>query len=177
VFDPTIFDNMKVALEGAVYDLDFAGEILITSRSDRVELAAMSREYTIAFQDRKEETASESIALLTLSAGTADLAGEILDLSPKNGQVFGCTLQVRFSTKVERLEECREIEGRLAEIWSYRPRITQELTFLYEDFPADLPTVYRNTITLDFGRKINEDNIDDMFTLVDHTLYSLRQLR
>ena len=32
MFDPTIYDNIKVVLEGAVYDLDLEGKIIITTK-------------------------------------------------------------------------------------------------------------------------------------------------
>lgn len=34
MFDPTAFDNMKVVIEGAIYDLDLDGEISIIDRND-----------------------------------------------------------------------------------------------------------------------------------------------
>ena len=49
LFDPTAFDNMKVVLEGAVYDRDLFGDILIVSRDDLVNLATLSRKFTIEF--------------------------------------------------------------------------------------------------------------------------------
>lgn len=177
MFDPTIFDNIKVALEGAVYDLDFAGEVTVTSRSDQVELAAMAREYTIGCRNAvRKDGIPQSTALFILSAGTADLAGEILDLAESEERTFGCTLRVTFLLNIDRLERCVEIERILNTIWSYRPRIIQELSFVYNGIALDRPAAYRNTITLDFGRKINEDNIEDLFTIVEHTVQSLRQL-
>jgi hypothetical protein len=41
MFDPTAFDNMKVVLEGALYDLDIMGEIIITDRNDLFNTAKM----------------------------------------------------------------------------------------------------------------------------------------
>ncbi len=34
MFDPTAFDNLKVIVEGAVYDFDLHGDILVTDRKD-----------------------------------------------------------------------------------------------------------------------------------------------
>ena len=39
MFDPTAYDNLKVILEGAVYDLDLSGELKIIERNDIVDLA------------------------------------------------------------------------------------------------------------------------------------------
>lgn len=50
MFDPTVFDNLKTVLEGAVYDLDLEGVILVINRNDLVDLAHFSRTYKITFQ-------------------------------------------------------------------------------------------------------------------------------
>lgn len=36
MFDPTAFDNLKVIVEGAVYDFDLHGDILVTDRKDMI---------------------------------------------------------------------------------------------------------------------------------------------
>lgn len=50
MFDPTAFDNLKVIVEGAVYDFDLHGDILVTDRKDMMDLASLSRIYHISFQ-------------------------------------------------------------------------------------------------------------------------------
>ncbi|MFC0271695.1 hypothetical protein ACFFIX_09525 [Metabacillus herbersteinensis] len=50
MFDPTTFDNLKVILEGYVYDLDLDNVIVVTDRSDLVNLATMSRSFSISFK-------------------------------------------------------------------------------------------------------------------------------
>ncbi len=50
LFDPTAFDNMKVVLEGAVYDRDILGDILVVKRDDLVNLATLSRQFMMEFQ-------------------------------------------------------------------------------------------------------------------------------
>ncbi len=57
MFDPTAYDNLKVILEGLVYDYDLAGEIIVTKRNDLVNLADLSRTFQIHFsltEDRKQ---------------------------------------------------------------------------------------------------------------------------
>ncbi|MGZ4162287.1 MAG: hypothetical protein ACXVNF_16040, partial [Neobacillus sp.] len=49
VFDPTAFDNMKVVIEGALYDMDIIGEIIITDRNDIMNMAKLSRRFDICF--------------------------------------------------------------------------------------------------------------------------------
>ncbi|MBR8645431.1 hypothetical protein KEH51_18565 [[Brevibacterium] frigoritolerans] len=54
MFDPTAFENMKVVLEGAVYDRDFIGDILVINRDDIVNLSTMSRSYKIEMELKKQ---------------------------------------------------------------------------------------------------------------------------
>ncbi|GAA3327145.1 hypothetical protein GCM10020331_065930 [Ectobacillus funiculus] len=77
MFDPTVFENLKVVAEGAVYDLDLAGAILVTNRRDVIDLASMSRTYSIAFMLRDAEY--DITALFSLTADVKNLAGEILE--------------------------------------------------------------------------------------------------
>ncbi|WP_047152353.1 hypothetical protein [Aneurinibacillus tyrosinisolvens] len=180
MFDPTIYENIKVALEGAIYDLDLSGEVLVVSRNDVIELSAMSREYAIGFQDRKSEAASrqkKTAAKIILAADTRDLAGEILELPEGNetNKSFGCTIKVIFLKEVVGLDQCREIEDMLDDVWSYRPHITQRLSFYHIPY-TQREEKYEDEITLDFGRKINEENIEDLFSIIEHTVLSLRKM-
>lgn len=51
MFDPTVFDNIKVFLENHLYDMDnLDGKIRITGRIDRLEMSVMSREFALFFQ-------------------------------------------------------------------------------------------------------------------------------
>lgn len=174
MFDPTIFENLKVVIEGAIYDLDLSGKILITGRVDRVDLAMMSREYRIQF---RIQNGGKALAELRLFAGVADLAAEILEA--KN-EIPGCRIEVCFFTTVTQIEtDCEQIELKLKSIWGDRPEIKQILTFEYT--PHDLmdlspDPLYHNRITLNFGRKIDENQTDDMIHLVHHMHQSARFL-
>ena len=168
MFDPTIFDNLKVVIEGAVYDLDAVGMILVTNRSDRVELATMSRYYAIQF--REQDSEQEATAEVQLFAETEDLVAEIFDMEDR---FTGCRLRIRFDTQVlNPSQECPQIKSLLEGIWENNPSIVQEITFTYEEEPPS----YKNKITLDFGRKINEQQIEDMSTFIDHVLHSLQRI-
>ncbi|NUJ69854.1 hypothetical protein HUS64_21435, partial [Pseudoalteromonas sp. 2102] len=53
MFDPTIFDNLKTVVEGAVYDLDVTDELVtVVDRSDIIDLAKFTRAYALSFQLR-----------------------------------------------------------------------------------------------------------------------------
>lgn len=169
MFDPTIFDNLKVVIEGAVYDLDSLGIILVTNRVDRVDLSTMSRYYAIQFCER-EEKESQSLAEVRLYAETKDLIAEILETEDR---FTGCRLEISFQCQVKDVEkECPEIHRILDKIWENRPEIVQKLSFLYNNDT----NIYTDEISLEFGRKINEDQIEDMGTLIDHVLHSIQCL-
>ncbi|WCK55327.1 hypothetical protein PP175_04960 [Aneurinibacillus sp. Ricciae_BoGa-3] len=176
MFDPTIFENLKIALEGTVYDKDFSGEILVTSRHDAVDLADMSREYRIGFQLKENNTESpqQLAAEIVLKAETQDLSGEILEMDAKDSGKPGCTIFVYIYHKAVTIHLCSEIEDVLDELWSFRPRIRQELSFA---LPLDKKEErYKNTITLDFGRKIDESNFEDLPEMIDCTISSLESI-
>jgi hypothetical protein len=168
MFDPTIFDNMKVVLEGAVYDLDFAGEIVVTGRIDRVELSTMSRTYALRF---KEQGRGECSAEVRLSADISDLAAELLQ---KKDEAPGCRLTIRFMCRIRGEEDCREINGLIGKIWGGRPSIRQTISFVYD--PAKKPDFFQNEVQLDFDRKLDEAQVDDFPELLRHVLTSLRAL-
>ena len=49
MFHPTVFDNIKIALENQIYDYDnLDGILVVTDRSDLLNLALMSREFSLA---------------------------------------------------------------------------------------------------------------------------------
>ncbi|KPV55085.1 periplasmic component, partial [Paenibacillus sp. A3] len=47
MFDPTIFDNLKVVLEGHLYDLDAEQTIRVIGREDFIDLASMKRIFSM----------------------------------------------------------------------------------------------------------------------------------
>ncbi|PQP87056.1 hypothetical protein CPT76_26000, partial [Paenibacillus sp. AR247] len=77
MFDPSIFDNLKVAVENLVYDLDnLDGVVRVTGRDDRMEMSVMSREFAIRFVRSGNEAVTAEIGL---AASLADLAAELLE--------------------------------------------------------------------------------------------------
>lgn len=167
MFDPTIFDNLKVVTEGAVYDLDLRGEIVVTGRSDSIELSAMSRSYSVSFRLVQPGGAEAEIRL---SAGTEDLAGEILELAePKPG----CRLDLVFYMQTDNPDrDCPRLGTKLNEIWGDDVEITQLLTWAY----AKEQEGYVNEIRVDFGRKFGEEVAGDVARLLEHMVLTLREV-
>lgn len=166
MFDPTIYENLKVVIEGGVYELDLQGDILITDRLDRIELATMSRDYALRFVLSESGDAQAEICL---SAGAADLAAEILQ---KPLAEPGCRLSLRFTVSVKEPDrECAGIAAIVRDVWGEDCLITQKLTFAYGG-----QGVYTDVISIDFGRKFGEDVIGDLPPLLQHMVKTLNRL-
>lgn len=166
MFDPTIYENLKVVIEGAVYDLDLAGSLVVTHRADLIDLATMSRSYAIRYRLKDGRCLGE----LRLSAGFIDLAGEKLEW--KNA-VPGCGLELQFTVTLRNPEEaCPRIQRTLESIWDSRPSIAQTLSIGYgqDDWRC------RNDICVKFDRKIGEGQIGDIPELLDYTVRTLQAL-
>ncbi|CAM4062396.1 hypothetical protein L1N85_09835 [Paenibacillus alkaliterrae] len=168
MFDPTVFENLKVAFENQLYDLDnLDREIDMINRVDRLEMAVMSREFRLRFTlaDRQEVSAE-----IQLTASLKDLAAEILELQ---GETPACTLGIRFFMQmIDVHAQCAEIELILKRIWNPEIAPTQTISYVYgQDKP-----IYLNTIELGFNRKISEEQMDDIPELVQHMLQTLHEL-
>ncbi len=170
MFDPTIFDNIKVVLEGEVYELDLTNEILVTKRQDLVNLAKMDREFVLQFMimNLKKEQKVEII----LKASTSDLATEILELEDHNKS--GCEVVIHFYTLISDINQSKIIKDMLTKIWQNR-KIEQRISYTYDETNS-IPYEYLNETILSFGRKINEDNISDIHDLVKYTVHSLKEI-
>lgn len=168
MFDPTVFDNLKVAIENQVYDLDnLTGQILVTNRTDRLELSVMSRLFALQFMLIKR---NEATAEIRLESSLKDLAAEILE---QPGETPACTLRLRFYMQIEDpSRQCREVEEIIQKIWQPEMPPTQTLSF---DYGED-PIIYRNTIEVRFNRKIGEEQMDDIPELLDYMLQTLDEL-
>jgi|HigsolmetaAR203D_1030402.scaffolds.fasta_scaffold00122_24 hypothetical protein len=178
MFDPAIFENLRVVLEGAVYDRDLEGEALVTGRSDLLDLAVMSRRYAIRLtrQTAGDRTVNSprsargrSEAEINLAAGLEDFAGEKLKEEPF-GQP-GCDLWIEYVLEIPGDDVCGHIRNVLKRQWGEGVAIRQQVA--YDD---SHPDVRRLTSAVWFQRKINERQIDDLPELVDHVLRTLEEL-
>ena len=168
MYDPTIFENLKVAFENHVYDLDTIDQkIMITNRVDRMDFAILARDFAIQFRlvDHPNVTAE-----IVLEASVKELAGEILELPGGN---LGCSLFVRFNKHVQSVtKQCKQIEQALNAIWENEVRLTQTLSFVYEQEGAS----YLDIIEVKFKRKINEEHMSDIADFLNHVLETLEVL-
>lgn len=169
MFDPTVFENLKVAFENYVYDLDnLDKQIVITNRIDRMELSTMSRVFALQFSRKDHE---EIVAEIRLESSVKDLANEILELP---GEVPACVLRIFFYMPITNVStQCRQIEDILQDIWKPELKPIQSLSYVY----GEENTMHTNTIELRFNRKINEDQMDDIPELIGHVLQTLDELQ
>ncbi|RXJ00406.1 hypothetical protein DS745_12825 [Anaerobacillus alkaliphilus] len=153
MFDPTIYENLKVVVEGEIYERDLNGEIVIIDRQDCVNLATMSRYYAITFQ--LLGTSPLYKATIRLEAESADLYGEILE----NEKHPGCNLLLSVRGPIKEVEVLpASFQDRLASLWDNRPKISQQISF---DWNKNKQPQYYLSTTLQFDRKINESHISD----------------
>lgn len=166
MFDPTTFDNMKVVLEGALYDLDLHGEIAIKDRNDFMNLAKLSRKYEITFS---RQSSSKIDCTLILEAALENLAAELKPSSLQKG-LIGAEVKVFFTFhQLDKEDIHKRMEEELVKIWGDERRIEQ--TASYSPL-ARSPRITKN-ITILFNRLILEEQMDDLVRMLDYILASI----
>ena len=165
MYDPTIFENLKVAFENHVYDLDnIERKIDIKNRVDQMDLSIIARTFKIEFTLADQ---SDITAEIILDASLEDLAGEILEIGRIN---IGCTLELKFIKSIQNPDlQCEEIEQAIKYVWEDDIELTQTLSFV---FGTELSS-YTNAIEVKFTQKINEDQISDIGMFLEHVLETL----
>jgi len=167
MYDPTIFENLKVAFENHIYDLDNIDRIItIMNRVDRIDLSVLAREFSIQFAlvDQPEVTAE-----IVLEASLQDLAGEILEWTEINP---GWSITLRFYKHINNTAiQCKKVEQALNSIWESEIELTQTLSFVYGEESG-----YMDTIDVRFKHKINEENMNEIGEFLDHVLKTLEEL-
>ncbi|MBR2564108.1 MAG: hypothetical protein IKE29_05750 [Paenibacillus sp.] len=167
MFDPTVYDNLKVAIENYLYDLDNLDEhIHITHRTDQLEMASMSREFTLQFCLRDHPSVTAEVVL---KSSLEAIAAEIMETP---GSEPGCDLALRFSLVTKNPEvHCRDIQTIMQENWPEQ-RIEQHIRYIYGETPVSFDV----TANVYFTRHVNEDQMHDIPMLCDHTLHVLNQI-
>ncbi|RLQ95170.1 hypothetical protein [Falsibacillus albus] len=163
MFDPTAYENMKVVLEGAVYDLDLSGKIKVTNRKDIIDLASLSRQYELQYTLDVNNGIS---VLFRIEAKLEQMAAELLnDKPPSQAGVYAF---IEFMGSVESFTEshCTMIK----EMWGSN-REMEEIMIVHSSKPAV------RKARLDFHRIITEEMIDDILEMVNHTVKTLSAMR
>lgn len=169
MFDPTVFENLKVAFENHLYDLDNIDEkIGIIDRKDWMDLAVLKRVFSIQFFYLPyTQIQAEIILVATLE----DLAAEILD--KKDPDDIGCTLIIKFEKVIEDVErQCSQIEKAIFSLWENEVHLNQTLSF---EFGSE-PSILHNEIEVEFKQKIREGNMREIGDFLQHVFLTIEVL-
>ena len=189
MFDPIVFENLKVALENQLYDLDnLDGRISIIDRKDILDMAVMSRQWSLRFMltgGHKLENSNLQHSFINaevvLHSSISDISDEILEREIKRP---ACALTVRFHCIVEDpVVDCPKVESILEEIWKRGIIPNQKLSQMFGQATRPiageqiwLPFFYYNTIELTFDRRIGEEQMEDLEEFIECVLASLEAL-
>ncbi|MTH52086.1 hypothetical protein GKZ89_01615 [Bacillus mangrovi] len=166
MFDPTVFDNLKVILEGLVYDFDLDGLIHIRNRSDTVDLADMSRTWSIRMLERgRPEGASAGISLSVA-------AGELVSEWSGRKTAPGCRLLVTFSVS------SNDGDAGLRRLKAIQPEWEAETDFGMKTSydPSAKEIEFVNEITFTFRHLITEDHAGDMEAFVESVYRTIARI-
>lgn len=168
MYDPTVFENLKVAFENRIYDMDsLEGLIDILNRSDQMDFAIMKRQLSIRFALLGQPDVTVEVVL---EAALQDLADEILE---NDKATPGCTLRLQFEKRVQDMvRQCDEIEKALAIIWEEDIEVSQTLSHEYGAEKSD----QLDTILVTFKPKLDEEHIPEIPDFLEHVLDSLAEL-
>jgi hypothetical protein len=172
MFDPTAFDNIKVVLEGALYDMDLEGAIRITDRNDLLNTAKMSRRFELEFE-LAEDSLSQITAQIILEAQLTHLAAELLP-GCQSEKLAGCLLYLSFYMKqAERSRDYLRIEQVVQEIWGGN----REITMIEQINPLSPHPEQTTIVEIKFGRLITEDQMNDLVDMTEYMIKTLECLR
>ncbi|WNB93771.1 hypothetical protein [Bacillus sp. NEB1478] len=169
MFHPSVYDNLKVVLEGVVYDSDFSGEIEIIDRKDIVDFAVIEKSISLSFIVLG---ISDSInGKIILSTNLEKLATEKLQDIPENA---GCNLSIQIETPVYEIEtDCKQLQLILRK-WTtgeIKGKIEQKLTYIY----GESRNVFNNTVSIEIEKPVTEDDTDRFSAVLGHVIASIKE--
>ncbi len=168
MYDPTIFDNLKVALENQLYDYEAIEEMIeIHDREDVMDFAVLARKFVLTFVLVGKPEIEASIIL---KAGVQDLAGEIMSLP--NSQP-ACTLALHFTKAcTDPDDECPAIEQVFGSIWEGEIELRQTVSYTF----GERRDSQQNTIDAVFQKRLTEDNMNELPIFLQHVMDTLHVL-
>ena len=166
-FHPIAFENIKYLLEGHIYDLDLAGELIILDRNDWLNQAKWQREYDISFA--LEELSNINCKFLLLSK-LNNIASELLETN-LNEQLSGVQFEIIFSMKKPlthiQIEKTLHV---LKRHWG------QHRSFEVIKMEKIHPKKTEFIFIVKFDRLIFEEQMEDLEELVKVALKTLNEL-
>ena len=161
MFDPTVFDNLKVVIEGDIYELDLDGEIKVVNREDIVDLANMSRLFRM-----KMTVDDKLIASIDLRTDLQNLTAELLHGRVNDESKPGCRIDVSFH---QPLTDIATWESKLNTIWGNQWPTSHIIQYTHgQEMDKSIKT------KISFNRPIYEENIDDIRDLITYLVKTLK---
>ncbi|XXM74249.1 hypothetical protein ACQ0QQ_10425 [Lysinibacillus sphaericus] len=160
MFDPTAFDNLKVVVEGEVYDFDLSGEIIIRDRKDLFDFAHYERTYVIQYS-LPDMT---SFITLELRADMGHFLAERNGIRSKNKA--GADIRLIYSGN----EEMHEHKAELESAWG------TDKEWEWIDVHSSARPLKVQGI-LSFNRVITEEMVDDVLHMVSFSVETLDILK
>ncbi|MFJ7678222.1 hypothetical protein ACQKL0_08510 [Peribacillus sp. NPDC097264] len=172
MFDPTAYENMKVVLEGAVYDRDLIGDILVIGRDDIVNLSTLARKYKIELEMKESEHTDSVTGGFEVYASLENLSSELLQ-SNLNETHSGCAVNLFISIprKLNSLE-VRNILIELETLWGSERII--KLTTSETVSEKEPSSSCHSTFGISFGRLIKEEQMEDLEDMVEYLIQSIQ---
>ncbi|APH04685.1 hypothetical protein [Bacillus weihaiensis] len=164
MFDPTVFDNLKVVIEGYIYDLDLEKELSVTNRSDIVDLATMSRRYSLTFVSSQFR---KTYVTIEISMDQEQLAGELLQTITEPG----CHVVVSFVEEARSQDYDELFYRKLKKCWGNSHNI--HLILMKEK--TNTTTKYIHNFNVDFINSFGENNLEKLLNIVDQSISLLKQ--
>ncbi|RFU69693.1 hypothetical protein D0469_08970 [Peribacillus saganii] len=173
--DPTAFENMKIVLEGAVYDLDFAGTVTVKNRSEMINLASLSRQYELEMVLKEKENLNQISAAIRLKAALKNLTAELLPgISASTGDFAGCHAEIKFNLNLAIQEtDAAELLGMLEELWGKDRRIVCTSRKIQDNHGLASEST---EIHVFFDRLLTEEQINDLQPMASCCVHSLEAL-
>ncbi|WP_226666759.1 hypothetical protein [Metabacillus litoralis] len=163
MFDPTVFDNLKVVIEGYIYDLDLGNEISIRHRSDVVDMATMSRKYSIHFvSDHFRST----YVKIDINMDQHQLAGELLQTINNPG----CVVSLTFVEESQSQDYDVFFYKKLKRNWAENHDV--KLIVIKEQSKSSIKHIHKYQIN--FATLFGEDDLEELLNIVDSAILLLR---
>ncbi|MDQ0228843.1 hypothetical protein [Metabacillus malikii] len=164
MFDPTVFDNLKVIIEGYIYDLEAEGSVVLNGRSDVIDIATMSRHYSITYA---KGTNNKQLATLELSMNQRQLAGELL----RQLKSPGCHIKLVFYEQLQYEGQDEILMKKINKLWglheikhSTTKEISSNIESYHFRYEVNFSTLFRE----------GEEEIEGLLNLIDTSVSLLK---
>ncbi|WP_409301259.1 hypothetical protein [Peribacillus sp. SCS-155] len=176
MFDPTAFENMKVVVEGAVYDMDLGGHITVTDRKDIVDLSNLSRAFEIEAELTKTAHQAQVKARIILHASLENLAAELMSKQPeRHDPLAGCTVSIIFHVPFQQDDQdILHIISLLEQIWGSKRIVEVHNHKVFSNQSNNIDSCTKASVS--FGRIITEEQMDDVLHIAEITVETLKAM-